>query len=656
MGDNVAVGPRSNKLDPAVGLLDLVLISAKSTVREDFEIGTALRVQSPTERGTKPMATTGGEHQRFGSIFEGGSAVGLSPTQLLSRFAESRDEAAFSALVAHHGPMVLATCRRILANPADADDAFQATFLVLAKKAKAIGDPDRLAPWLHGVARRVAVRSRSLTARRKEVETEGQGAVAVAPPPDDAQELRSVLDEELARLPEKYRAPLVLCYLEGLTHDEAAEQLTWPVGTVRSRMAQARDRLRTRLARRGYAPGALAVLSPSALPTVVVSRSLQALTVRLVFTTSKTAATSAAVLLAQGALTSMFMTKVQTIAIATLAVATTLAAGTAGVVAQQESAPVATPTPNPAPTPNPTGSTEEEQPSSVDPAQPTRGSVDLAKELDAAKARIKALEAELAALKAPGPSMRVGMMGGMMGRGRSSALPPLPPVPNVPDQPEAPPSPPAPPTSAFATPPSPPAPPTSRPAAGAPEGATPPSTPPLSEAQKAAYSGPWTTPLSGGRVLYSPAERDRVTIIDSQSGTASTFKDPGNIKKIVPLMSNNMVGLELEGPNVTEVVALNPVVNAWLRQKLREPLIDGRVSPVVTQGMLYYGVGRSIYALGSQTHRWGVLDLKQPLSPDKLQLKVMMTNDSIIVPEDDMIHVFNPKTGDWTHLNTKEDK
>ncbi len=648
------------------------------------------------------MAMTG-EQGRISAIFDGGTTLGLGSAELLGRFAATGDEAAFSAIVAHHGPMVLATCRRILPNGADADDAFQATFLIFARQARSIAHSDRLAPWLHSVARRVAVRAKSLAARRKAVEGQGDvSGVAATPPPDDARELRAVLDEELARLPEKYRVPLVLCYLEGLTHDEAAGQLDWPVGTVRSRMAQARDRLRTRLARRGFAPESVAILFPSTLPMAAVSRALQVATLRLVITGASGKATTsvAAALLAQGVLTTMFLTKVQTLAIATLAVTATLAAGTAGVVAQQQPEPTANPTPNSAPTPNSTGSTEEGQPSSVDPTQPTRGSVDLAKELDAAKARIKALEAELAALKAPRPSA-----GDLVTR---SPLPPLPPVPNVPDQPEAPPSlpalptnasaappsPPAPPTSATAAPPSlpalptnasaappslpapptsataappslpalptnasaappsPPAPPTSR-RAGVDLRTTTPGTSLLSDAQK---SGPWTYPLSGGRILYSPAERDRVTIFDSRSGTTSTFKDPGNIKTIVPVIGGNMVGLELEGPNVTEVVALNPTSNTWLRQKLREPLINGKVSPIVNQEMVYYGVGRSIYALSSQADHWGVLDLKQPLSPDKSQIKVIMTADSIIVPEDDMIHVFSPKTGEWTHMNTKDDK
>ena len=144
--------------------------------------------------------------------------------QLLERFAADRDEAAFEALVTRHGPMVLGTCRRMLADPHDVEDAFQATFLVLARKAGSIRDGDRLGPWLHGVARRVAPGPGPWPRRRNARERPGGEEPAVEPPDAlEAVEVRAALDEELARLPEKYRAPLVLCYLEGLTHDEAAQ-------------------------------------------------------------------------------------------------------------------------------------------------------------------------------------------------------------------------------------------------------------------------------------------------------------------------------------------------------------------------------------------------------------------------------------------------
>ncbi len=279
--------------------------------------------------------------EQFGAIFEGKTMLGLGSAELLHHFAARRDEAAFAALVDRHGPMVLATCRRILPNGADADDAFQATFLVLARKARSIGDPDRLAPWLHGVARRVASKARS-NLTRVQATTAGQtdaalDNVAVDPPPLDAFEVRGVIDDELARLPPRYREALVLCYLEGMTHDEAARQLACPVGTVRSRLAGGRDRLRTRLTRRGFAPGALAILSPASLPESAVSRPLLVATVRLASAGGLGKVAGPAALLAQGVLTSMLITKVQTLALG-VTLGTTLIAGTAGVVARQQPA------------------------------------------------------------------------------------------------------------------------------------------------------------------------------------------------------------------------------------------------------------------------------------------------------------------------------
>lgn len=199
-------------------------------------------------------------------LFGAGSVVGLSERQLLERFARNRDEAAFAALVTRHGPMVLATCRRLLGDAHDAEDAFQATFLILARKAGMLRDPDLLGPWLHGVAHRVASQARVLASRQASRDRQGARAEAVeAPEPDaDRRDLRRVIDEELSRLPEGYRAAVVLCHLEGLTHEEAAERLRCPVGTVRSRLARGRDRLRDRLARRGLAPSAMLAFLGSA--------------------------------------------------------------------------------------------------------------------------------------------------------------------------------------------------------------------------------------------------------------------------------------------------------------------------------------------------------------------------------------------------------
>jgi RNA polymerase sigma factor (sigma-70 family) len=176
-------------------------------------------------------------------------------SQLLKRFARQQDEAAFAALVKRHGPMVLAVCRRILRDAHDADDAFQATFLVLVRKAPVIARPELLGNWLYGVAYRVAVKARIIAARRSERERQVP-AMTLSDPLSDVtgRELRAVLDAELSRLPEKYRAPLVLCYLEGKTNEQAARLLGWPIGSISGRLARARELLRERLLSRGLAP------------------------------------------------------------------------------------------------------------------------------------------------------------------------------------------------------------------------------------------------------------------------------------------------------------------------------------------------------------------------------------------------------------------
>ncbi|MFO0958792.1 MAG: sigma-70 family RNA polymerase sigma factor [Isosphaeraceae bacterium] len=201
----------------------------------------------------------------FRAIFEGGLSAGLSDGELLDRAISGPGptaELAFEALVERHGPMVLRACRQVLGDPHDAHDAFQSTFLVLARKAGAIREKDSVASWLHGVALRVASSSRADLARRRKHERIRAGFAPSWYSPRDPEDLGAVIHEEIGRLPGRYREAAVLCYLEGKSHEEAAGLMRCPVGTVKSRLAGARERLRGRLVRRGFAPasGAVATL------------------------------------------------------------------------------------------------------------------------------------------------------------------------------------------------------------------------------------------------------------------------------------------------------------------------------------------------------------------------------------------------------------
>jgi RNA polymerase sigma factor (sigma-70 family) len=187
--------------------------------------------------------------------------------ELLTRFIDHRDEGAFESLVRRHAPMVLGVCRRLL-SPEDAEDAFQATFLILALKAKSIRPREMLAGWLHGVARQVTLRARRASARRLQREQ----TVAVLPEAESVShehwnDVMPVLDQEITHLPEHYRIVIVLCDLENLTRHETAQRLSLPEGTVNSRLARARTLLAKRLTQRGV------VLSAGVLPVIAQNAS-----------------------------------------------------------------------------------------------------------------------------------------------------------------------------------------------------------------------------------------------------------------------------------------------------------------------------------------------------------------------------------------------
>jgi RNA polymerase sigma factor (sigma-70 family) len=192
--------------------------------------------------------------------------------QLLGQFLARQDKAAFAALVRRHGPMVLAVCQRILGNASDAEDAFQATFLVLVRKAAALVSRRVLGDWLHGVARRTALHARRLAALRHVKEQQ------MARPEAQSETVRDdwlpLLDEALSRLPAKYRLPIVLCDLESRSRREVAQRLGWPEGTVAGRLSRGRALLAKQLTRRGlliWSGSLAAALAPSAASATVPS-------------------------------------------------------------------------------------------------------------------------------------------------------------------------------------------------------------------------------------------------------------------------------------------------------------------------------------------------------------------------------------------------
>ncbi|HEY7425717.1 MAG TPA: RNA polymerase sigma factor [Gemmataceae bacterium] len=203
----------------------------------------------------------------------------VTDAQLLERFLKEHDQAAFELLMWRHGPMVFGVCRRVLQHTQDAEDAFQATFLMLARKAASIGKRESVSGWLYRVAYRIALRARTQSARRGRAERPLDDLPIDRKSADPAdvtawRELRCLLDAELSQVPEKYRTAFILCHLEGKTCEEAAEHLGCPRGTVQSRVGRARERLRVRLARRGWLPASTplaGLLEQNAAPLLEVS-------------------------------------------------------------------------------------------------------------------------------------------------------------------------------------------------------------------------------------------------------------------------------------------------------------------------------------------------------------------------------------------------
>lgn len=246
--------------------------------------------------------------------------VVVSDADLLQRFLVDRQDEVFAQLVQRHGPMVWGLCRRLLHHHADAEDAFQATFLTLFQQARRIQKQSSLAAWLYGVAGRIACKIKRTRARAEQRELKHARPEAQTEGTSWDQAIRDIMDAELARLPAHYREPLLLCYLQGQSQALAAQTLGWPIGTVAGRLSRAKELLRSRLIRRGVAPAVAAGMSfdlaQAHLPSGLLEKTLH---------TIHTGGTSTVALLTKGAVTTMLLAKWLTVGV--VGIALTFGAG-----------------------------------------------------------------------------------------------------------------------------------------------------------------------------------------------------------------------------------------------------------------------------------------------------------------------------------------
>ncbi|HEY7425733.1 MAG TPA: sigma-70 family RNA polymerase sigma factor [Gemmataceae bacterium] len=317
----------------------------------------------------------------------------LSDGQLLTRFVATRDEAAFAALVRRHGPMVLGVCRRVLRHAQDAEDACQASFLVLARKAASVAHRQAVASWLYRVSYRIALEARAINERRKAREKQVEDMPHPQVLPAEVQDWRPWLDHELNRLPEKYRTAIILCDLEGRSRREAARQLEVPEGTLSSRLATARRLLAKRLSRYGLAlsGGTLAVVmsegAASAVPAPLASD--------IVLAASGQGVVSASVgFLMKGALKVMFLTKLKW---AVGAVMVVMALGATGLAYRASGQPTPAPAAQSAPEP----AAKRDGNRTPTELEALRQEVELLKrKMEVVQEKLQAQEAELRALRA----------------------------------------------------------------------------------------------------------------------------------------------------------------------------------------------------------------------------------------------------------------
>jgi RNA polymerase sigma factor (sigma-70 family) len=574
--------------------------------------------------------------EQLNRVFNHGTVIGLPEGKLLERFVAEGDETAFAALVTRHGPMVLGVCRRILRDDHAVEDAFQATFLILVRRAGAIKNGEQVGHWLHGVAHRVAARARAQAAYRSAHETTSQKVVELRPDSADDEvgrrDMRAVLDEELARLPNSLRSPVVLCYLEGLTHDEAAAQLRWPVGTVRSRMARARDLLRERLVRRGFATDGAALsaaLASQPVPVTLIDSTVQA---SLAFATKQATAASvvsaAVTTLAEGVLHTMMISNFKILGAAALA--GVLAIGGARTMARQFGAMSADP--QSAPSASKASDRRTDLLKSVDKIDDLLDDVerrnrDLQTELRALRKEIVALRsAELNSIGTIA-SHPTSERKGVDVRNTSSAQ-------RIADQS-------AEPTESQE----------GQSERARPEGQLDPGPTQSERAVNVSRFDPGPTYFRSDQFFVIVSSHgDKVALYHGAGWESQPLRlsDGKRTKQTVtPRFSGGLMALRIKGPKVSRI-AVSTADGTWYPQDLREPVEFAE--PIMEKnGIIAYVLGRYVYAFGAlgATPRWDVLELPAGSHP-----RLTVDANGLTVGHGDHIYLFNGASGQWSDIDT----
>ena len=646
--------------------------------------------------------------RQFQRLFGEGTVSGMDEGELLRRFARQGDPMALEALVNRHGPMVLGVCRRVLGDPHEAEDAFQATFLILARKAGAIRDPDRLGAWLFGVAHRVATRSRANSAKRRSRERPGAEEAAMAEASSgasdfDRDELRRTLDDEVRRLPAKFRDPVILCYLDGLTHDEAATRLSCPVGTVRSRLSTARARLRDRLLRRGVAipSGIFASVLASetaraAVPPVLLDSTLRA---AIAFAAGGAgasalagASSAAASSLAGDVSRAMMMTKIKILG--GLAMAGVLTMGVGGALAQIGAGPA---------------TQEKKAEESLDELVAR-----LQKKSEAIALTLRNTERALEKARQENQTLR-GRLIEEIARTKVAEL-------NVPPSPKEPRITPAndtmveagstktelqqakeeiarlkdqflranPASDPFSRPFGPANPP-GVPIAGAsaarpPGEATDPTRPggpgaavggmsfpgqggvsapgemggmggrlggmsgvPLTGMGATRPKGSISTMASEDYVVVSKPGSRTISAYSTQTGEWSVYEAPEGIT-MTPIGGSGVVSFMPMGEQVRQLAAFVPQAGRWFTIDLKVPA-KGRAVPIISQSLMTSTVDNFVYAFSAPARRWDVLELEDGAKP-----QAVVSSSRVTVEHGDHLYIFNVRTGTWSDFDAKAGK